>query len=259
MPLSRRVWPFAYLLVLALIAFWPLVLHPTQTLYSDTNDVLAEHLPAKFFLVRSLRETGELPLWNPEQFAGSPFVHDIQVGLFYPPHLPLYFISEPAVGPYLSWLVFGHVVLAGWLMYAYARHAGLGELPAFVAGCGYMLAPRWLMHLFLAGHTVTIGICWLPLVVLCVERAIERRRWTWAVAGGIAYALFTLGTQPQWTLYGSLIIGLWPLRLLTDVHLKRPLLVRWLVAEARVVAIGLGLCAIQLFPTFEAAGESSRA
>src|SRR5262249_13566241 len=48
-------------------------------------------------------------------------------------------------------------------------------------------------------------------------------------------------------------------RLLTDVHLKRPLLVRWLVAEARVVAIGLGLCAIQLFPTFEAAGESSRA
>src|SRR5262245_53640982 len=255
----HRLRPFLALFVLALLAFRPLVLHPAQTLYSDTNDVLAEHLPAKLFLVRSLRETGELPLWNPEQFAGSPFVHDIQVGLFYPPHLPLYFMSESAVGPFLSWLAFGHVVLAGWLMYAYARHAGLGELPAFVAGCGYMLAPRWLMQLFLAGHTVTIGICWLPLVMLCVERAIERRQWAWTVGGGVAYALVILGTGPQWTLYGSLLIGLWPLRLLTDVHLKRPLLLRWLAVEAIVVAIGVGLSAVQLLPTLEAAGETSRA
>jgi len=250
--------PLFALLVLALIAFWPLVLHPTQTLYSDTNDLLAEHLPAKLFLVRSLRETGEVPLWNPEQYAGSPFVHDIQVGLFYPPHLPLYFMSEPAVGPFMSWLVFAHVVLAGWLMYAYGRHAGMGDVAALVAGCGYMLAPRWMMQLFLAGHTVTIGLAWLPLVLLCVERSLQRRRWTWAVSGGVAYALFVLGTHPQWTFYGSLLIGLWPLRLLTDVHIKRPLMIRWFAVEGVVVAIGIGLCAVQLFPTIEAAGEASR-
>src|SRR5262245_30565640 len=335
--------PYLALLVLALLVFWPLVLHPTETLYSDTNDLLAEHLPAKLFLVRSLRETGELPLWNPEQYAGSPFVHDIQVGLFYPPNLPLYFLNEPAVGPFVSWLVFAHVVLAGWLMYAYARHAGLGEAGAFTAGCGYMLAPRWMMQLFIAGHTVSAGICWIPLVLLCVERAIQGRGWRWAVGGGVAYALLILGTHPQWTFYGSLLIGLWPLRLLsrpaenleghrseslsadyaepsaprvavstpsppasggegrdegglgsrgeeagfapgepqppsppaplppkrgeggdrapaTDV--PRPssgiILARWLVAEALVVLVGLSLCAVQLLPTMEAAGESSR-
>jgi len=258
MTIARRVRPFAFLLIVALLAFWPLVLHPTQTLYSDTNDLLAEHLPAKLFLVRSLRETGELSLWNPEQYAGSPFVHDIQVGLFYPPHLPLYFISEPTVGPFMSWLVFAHVVLAGWLMYAYGRHAGLDDVAALVAGCGYMLAPRWMMQLFLAGHTVTIGLAWLPLVLLCVERAIQRRRWMWAVSGGVAYAFFVLGTHPQWTFYGSLLVGLWPLRLLTDVHIKRPLLVRWVAVEAVVVAVGVGLCAVQLLPTMEAAGQASR-
>src|SRR5262245_45432232 len=221
MLLARRVRPFVFLVLLALLAFLPLVLHPTETLYSDINDLLAEHLPAKLFLVRSLRETGELPLWNPEQYAGSPFVHDIQVGLFYPPNLPLYFVSEPAVGPFLSWLVFAHVVLAGWLMYTYAGHAGMGELAAFTAGCGYMLAPRWMMQLFLAGHTVTAGICWIPLVLLCVEKAIQGRRWAWAVGGGVAYALFVLGTHPQWTFYGSLLIGLWPLRLLSDVPVSR--------------------------------------
>ncbi|HEX3148277.1 MAG TPA: YfhO family protein [Gemmataceae bacterium] len=314
---------------LALIAFWPLVLHPTETLYSDSSDLLAEHLPAKIFLVRSLRETGELPLWNPEQYAGSPFVHDIQVGLFYPPNLPLYFISEPAIGTFLSWLVFVHVLLAGWLMYAYARHTGMGELAAFTAGVGFMLSPRWMMQLFLAGHTVTQGICWTPLVILCVERSIQRRSWRWALGGGVAYALFVLGTHPQWAFYGSLLIGLWPLRLAsrerqrpvvseTPASLKedyadlspsppasgregrseggqtshpevpisfsgepqppspptplpptrgergaeprtRDVLTRWLLAEAIVVLIGQGLCAVQLLPTIEAAGESSRA
>jgi hypothetical protein len=250
--------PLVALFALALVQFWPLVLHPTETLYSDTSDLLAQHLPAKVFLVRSLHETGELPLWNPEQYAGSPFVHDIQVGLFYPPHLPLYVLPGSAVGPFLSWLVFAHILLAGWLMYAYARHAGLGELAAFTAGAGYMLAPRWMMQLFLAGHTVTIGIAWIPLVLLCVERAIERRNWRWAFGGGVAYALLILGTHPQWTFYGSLLIGLWPLRLLAGSPANRPFFVRWLTVELVVVAVGVGLCAVQLLPTLEAAGETSR-
>ena len=257
--MAAHARPLAALFALALVAFWPLVLHPSETLYSDTSDLLAQHLPAKLFLVRSLRETGELPLWNPEQYAGSPFVHDIQVGLFYPPHLPLYVLPESAVGPFLSWLVFAHVVLAGWLMYAYGRHAGLGELPAFVAGAGYMLAPRWLMQLFLAGHTVTVGIAWVPLVLLCVERAIVRRNWRWAVGGGAAYSLMILGTHPQWTFYGSLLVGLWPLRLLAEAPARRAFVVRWLTVEVTVAAVGIGLCAVQLLPTTEAAGESSRA
>src|SRR4051812_21605753 len=161
--------PYLLLVALALVQFWPLVLHPSQTLYSDSSDLLAEHLPAKLFLVRSLRETGELPLWNPEQYAGSPFVHDIQVGLFYPPHAPLYFISQPAVGPFLSWLVFVHVLLAGWLTSACPRPGGRAELAACPAGVGFMLSPRWMMHLFLPGHPVTQGICSTPLVIQSEE------------------------------------------------------------------------------------------
>src|SRR5262245_53730633 len=321
----RSQRPIIGLFLLALVPFWPLVLHPTHTPYSVSSDLLAQHLPAKLFLVRSLNETGELPLWNPEQYAGSPFVHDIQVGLFYPPHLPLYFISESAIGPFISWLLFAHVLLAGWLMYAYARHAGLTELAAFVAGVGFMLSPRWMMQIFLAGHVITQGICWLPLILLCIERAIVRKKWSWAIAGGMAYAMLILGTHPQWTFYASLLIGFWPLRLLVRERAPTPALVetqkqdygdqstlppsppasggegrgqggvrspnqmpssspvepqppspqpsppeaggegvgrrllRWLAVEAIVVAIGLALCAVQLLPTIEAAGESSRA
>src|SRR5262245_25849913 len=101
-------WPWCrrplLLVLLALLFFLPLLLHPAQVLYSDYSDLLAEHIPAKRFLVRSFQETGELPLWCPYQFAGSPFVHDIQVAMFYPPHLALLLLPESWVGPALSWL-----------------------------------------------------------------------------------------------------------------------------------------------------------
>ena len=104
------------ILGLGLLFFAPLVLHPRAVLYSDHSDLLAEHLPAKRFLIHSLHETGELPLWCPYTFSGSPFVHDIQVGMFYPPHWPLYLLPEEAVGPGMSWLIVLHVILAGWCM-----------------------------------------------------------------------------------------------------------------------------------------------
>src|SRR5437879_3937868 len=94
-PSSFRGWgPLLVLILLTLLFFYPLVLHPTQVLYADASDLLTEHIPAKRFLVRSFQETGELPLWCPWQFAGSPFVHDIQVAMFYPPHLALLLLPE---------------------------------------------------------------------------------------------------------------------------------------------------------------------
>src|SRR5437773_12527602 len=87
---------------LGLIFFAPLVLHPNPVLYSDHSDLLAEHVPAKRFLVGSWHETGELPRWCPYLFGGAPFLHDIQVGAFYPPHFLLLLLPEDAVGPALS-------------------------------------------------------------------------------------------------------------------------------------------------------------
>src|SRR5262249_14778050 len=111
------------------------------------SDLLAEHVPAKRFLIRSWQETGELPLWCPYHFAGAPFVHDVQVAPFYPPHLALSLLPEEYVGAALSWLVVLHVLLAGLLMYAYARHRNLSPPAALVAAAGFMFAGKWMLHL----------------------------------------------------------------------------------------------------------------
>ncbi len=266
----RSLTPYALLTLLWLLFFHDLVRHPSWVLYSDHSDLFAEHLPVKRFLVRSYQETEELPLWLPYHFAGAPFIHDIQVAAFYPPHALLLLLDEKQVGTALSWLLAGHVLLAGWLMLAYAREQQLGPYGSFVAAVGYMFAGKWLLHLLAAGHYILIGLAWLPLVLLCLERAIRRGSLAWATGAGVAFALVTLGTHPQWTFYAGLLAAAWTLgtALETAGYLGggQPAdsgglarcLGKWLAAGAWLALVAAGLSAVQLLPTMEAATLSIR-
>jgi hypothetical protein len=272
--------PYFILAVLWALYFHPLVLHPARTLHADYSDFLAEHLPAKLFLNREWRSTGELPLWNPYHFAGSPFVHDIQVGCFYPPYAVAYLVPEESLGAALSWVTALHVLAAGVFAYLYARSYNLGEVGSLVAAAGFMLSAKWMTHLLLAGHTVTVGLAWLPLVLLGLERGIRTGR-VWPVGGaGVALALLVLGTHPQWAFYAGVFAAAWTLGtaleragLLASGGREPPVssgpnrgltpparreLLRWLLCGLGVGAIAVPLCAVQLLPSWEASGLSAR-
>jgi hypothetical protein len=237
---------------LTALFFAALVLHPTQVLYSDHSDFLAHYLPAKRFLVESWRETGGMPLWCPYTLGGMPFIHDPQVGAFYPPHWLLLLLPLDALGSALSWLIVAHLLIAGWGTYIYARSQQLDRPAALVAAVGFMFAGKWLLHLLAAGHYTTIGLAWLPWALLYLETAIARASWTWATAAGGFYALVILGTQPQWALYAGILLALWPL---ASTALWR----RWFGYGAWAAVIAVALSAVQILPTLEAAAHSTRA
>ncbi len=278
----KRLSNILLIAILGLVFFGDLVVHPTQVLYADFSDLFAEHIPAKRFLVRSWQETGQIPLWCPHSFSGMPIISDIQVGAFYPPHFLLYLLPEEWIGSALSWLIVLHVIVAGWCMYAYAG-SHLRPLGALTAAIGYMFAGKWMLHLLAAGHYITIGLAWLPLVLLLMEQAIRRRsllRATWA---GAVFAMLILGTHPQWTLYAGFFVTLWTFGTVLnkengnrkeEEHAGSPpvgepssilhppfsmlLLRRWLGYGLWCMLIAAGLTAVQLLPTMEAAGQSSR-
>lgn len=246
-----RLAPILILAGLVLLFFAPLVVQPDGVLYSDHSDLLAHYLPAKRFLVESWRETGEFPLWCPYSLGGMPFVHDPQVGAFYPPHWLLFLLPLDMLGAGLSWLIVAHLLLAGWGTYACAREQGLDRVPALVAGVGFLFAGKWLLHLLAAGHYTTIGLAWLPWALLCLERALRRGGLIWGTWAGVCYALVILGTQPQWAFYAGIFLALWSVASVPD-------LTRWLVYGAWASCIAVALTAVQLLPTWEAAAHSTR-
>jgi hypothetical protein len=261
----RSLIPLLALVLVALLFFAPLLLQPSGVLYAPHSDLLAMHLPMKRFLVRSWQETGEIPLWCPHSFGGMPFAHDVQVAAFYPLHLPLYLLPEERVGSALSWLVVLHVLIAGCCAYAYALNLRLRPAAALVAALGFMFAGKWLLHILAGGHYIMTPLAWLPLVLLLLERAIQRASWIHAAWAGAVFALIVLGTHPQMTLYAGLFVAVWTLgaALYADGELQRAQRKRrlrlWLFLGATTSVLAIGLSAIQLLPAIEATREAGRA
>jgi hypothetical protein len=160
------------------------------------------------------------------------------------------------LGAALSWLVVLHVLLAGACMYLYARHQGLDGIPALLAAVGFMLAGKWLLHVLLGGHYNNVPLAWLPLVLLLVERAIERGGWLRAVAAGVCFAPFPLAAYPYTTLYAGLFVAIWTLG--AALPLGRRGLLRWAGLGVVAATIALLLSAVQLLPNLEVARYASR-
>jgi hypothetical protein len=268
--MERRLGPVLLIPCLALLFFAELLLHPAQTLYSDYSDLLTLHLPSRQFLVRSWQESGEIPRWCPFNFAGMPFVHDPQVSAFYPPHLLLYLVRTELLGAGMSWLIVLHVIAAGWCMYAYARHQGLGVAGALVAATGYMFAGKWLLHILAGGHYNMIPLAWLPLVLLWLEKAVRQKSIGYASAAGASYALIVLGAYPYVTLYAGIFTALWTLGIALEESgilgpaRERPrrhrfiALASWAMLGYWTALVAVALSAVQLLPAIEASREASR-
>ena len=112
-------------------------------------------------------QTGEVPR-NPEQYCGSPFVHDIQVAFLSAARRST--ISNPLSGR--SCGSFRTRQPAGWFMYAYSRHAGMTELarPRRAGDACFWMMPPWRGTRSRKGPAGAAGVA--------VRRGIQRGRWS---------------------------------------------------------------------------------
>ncbi|MCS6863513.1 MAG: YfhO family protein [Gemmataceae bacterium] len=244
--------PVAAVVIIGAAYLHPLIFQPTSTFASDYSDFVAEHLPARIFLHREWSRTGELPRWNPYHFCGSPFIHDIQVGIFYPPYAVSFLLPEHQLGAAFSWMIAFHLLVAGLGAYWYARSHDGGEWASVVTAVGFMLSAKWMTHLLVAGHTITVGLAWLPWLLLAGEAGILRRNGLAVGAAGAVLALLVLGTHPQWAFYAVIFAIAW------TFPPRRVERARWIGTWAGAGMIAFALTAVQLLPTWEAGQWSAR-
>ena len=219
-----------------------------------SGDFRAYYLPNAEYLGARLAR-GELPLWNPHQGAGAPFLASLQVGALYPPNWLHALLPSQTAFAILAGL---HLVLAVALAGGLAGALGAGPAGSALAGIAWAGSVQVVGGIW--SPPVQYAAAWAPGVLLGVERVTTRP--DARSAAGLAAAL-ALGLLCGWpyaiaiaalgaAAYALLVLGARAIR-------QRRLPLRPLALLALGALAGLALAAPQLLPTAELLARSCRA
>jgi hypothetical protein len=246
----------AGLAVLA-VAFWHWdVLSVTGTMPTFAGfDLFAEFLPRHHYAGAALR-AGRMPLWDPTQAAGLPFVATWQAGFFYPPNA-LYGVLP--TGLTMGVLARLHLFLSGAFAFLLAREVQQSRWGALLAGVTYMLCGS---TVFMMYHTCAISAApWLPAALLGAHRLGRRPTAGTAAALAAVMALqFLAGRDFAVVMTLDAVALLTLFQLTVHRHDAEPFrrAIHHLAFLAAAGLLTVGLIAIQAFPTLELAGRSGR-
>jgi len=246
----RRRWIAGAALLIPVLA-WSVPFVPrSRCLYGiDFNSYFRPHL----MMARDCwLLDGEVPAWNPHQYAGTPYLGNLQCQIYYPPNW--IFLALPPEESY-EFLVAIHLLLAGWGTYRLARGFRIGRAGAVIAGLAFSLSFS-LGARVLAGHlTNFVAQALAPMFVHLVFRAWRKPGATSGALLGGWTGLLILGGTPQW-IYHLAALGAaataWKM---------------WTVKESRIGGmatiliaglLGALLSAASWLPSLEVASESMR-
>ncbi len=220
--------PLAMFALAAIVIGWPW-LSGRVTIPWDAK---AGFLPQIQFLAQSLAR-GESPFWMPFAFSGHPQVADPQAMIFSPPFLLLALLdSSPspwAVDATLLVVVF----LGGAALMLWFRDQGWHWAGAIVAALVFCYGASMAWRIQHIGQVLSLA--YLPMTLLCLDRALMERSLLYGVGAGVAAALMVLGRDQIAMLSVYLLIGFTAWRLLSA---ERPL------AEARARVLPLAAAAL---------------
>ncbi len=272
-----------FLMALPLVMFWQVTLGPYTLIPADIPfqyapfkasaaqlgitqiqnpllaDLILENYQWKHFILESLKG-GELPLWNPNLFAGVPFLAAGQHSALNPLSIIYYVLPlEKAYG----WFTVINLGLAGVFMFGFMRTLGLGRASSVFAGIVYQLSGMMLAQVVF--QMIIAAAAWLPLILTMCERIIQQSpalgkrpsSLPWAVIGAFAIACHILAGHVEMVVYTVIIAALYSLWRIGTVigfrYLKvdGPFILKcvgWLL----VMGIGgAALAAVQIVPLVE--------
>ncbi|MGA3283978.1 MAG: YfhO family protein [Verrucomicrobiota bacterium] len=237
----------ACLIALFLFALYPGIILGTHSFFFRDYGLFT--YPVAYYAHESFWH-GEVPLWNPLNNCGVPFLAQWNTSVCYP--LSLIYLLFPLPWS-LSYFCLGHLVLAGVGMYLLAYRWTQNRLAASIAGLVFALNGLMLNSLMWTSNLAALS--WQPLVMLWVEQA-------WRSGGGrrlaiaaLAGAMQMLSGAPEiivftWIMLGMLWLGqAWRKKIPFWPALRRAVIVVVLIA---------GLSAIQLLPFFDLLNHSER-
>ncbi|MBM3832821.1 MAG: YfhO family protein [Verrucomicrobia bacterium] len=237
---------FAALLAVLIIAAFPDVIFGARTFFYRDSGIFG--YPIAYYHRESFWQ-GEMPLWNPLNNRGLPFLAQWNTMVLYP--LSLFYVLFP-----LSWSLgvfcLLHLFLAGLGMYGLARQWTANKLAASVAGLAFAFNGLTLSCLKWPKNIASLA--WMPFVVWLTERG-WREGGRKLVLAALAGAFQMLTGGPEIILLTWVFVGLlW----ISDLFARRQMRGMIVARFPCIILLVAGLAAIQLVPFLDLLKHSQR-
>lgn len=251
------------LVILWLLFFWRLFTPFTTDQASlDKGDFSGQFFAFGAYQYERLSQ-GEIPLWNPYNNGGLPFIADTQAAVFYPPRWITIALSALGGGWTYNSLqleMTAHVLLYTLLMYAFVRRltrrSELSHVAALTAAViiGYGGYTTGYPPLQLA---VLEAAAWLPLSILGILEGTRRRKLAprFIALAGFALGLSWLSGHPQTSWFASYLAAAY---LAYRCHAARAGWRAFAGSLALLGLIALGTTAVTLLPGIEYLSQTTR-
>jgi hypothetical protein len=245
---------FAMVLGALLLACFPQVFLGLETFAAGDMGQFAYPVAA---YLRDSYWKGEMPLWNPLNSCGMPFLAQWNTMALYPPSI-LYILMPLSWGLGVFCLL--HLFWAGLAMYFLAARWTSSRLAAAVAGT--VFAFNGFTWYGVVWPHLLAALAWMPLVVLACDRAWHggRRQLAWAALAG-AMQMLSGGTEViLFTWLVIAVLGLGTLLAGEGIESGLKWRVRWRLTLRFVVIVVwvAGLAAAQLLPFLDLNLHSQR-
>jgi hypothetical protein len=204
---------------------------------SVMGDSILQMFPWKHLTFASLT-SGILPLWNPYQFMGVPFMASMKPLVFYPANI-FFIFGEIKAWNMLLWI---QLFLSVWFTYLFVESMDVEWEYSLLAGIAFAFNSLMVSVLEFGseGHT----LLWLPILLYFVKRFLDSVK-PWYIVGIVfAAACSILAGQLQYFAYIALVVG--SFAVYYGYVNKKP----WQTIVLPFVGIGFGVCitGIQTIP-----------
>jgi len=239
--------------------FWRfLTPNPVDQLRFAEGDFTLHYYAFASYQVEQIQDGNTFPLWNPYNYAGDPFMGNVQWATWY----PLRFVTAMMAGDDglsvedYQFEIILHYWLISVMMLLYLKQ----------------LVTRWESALFgsliytyggyLSGYpmlqpSVLAAVAWTPLILLGAHLSVTKSGWRFAglVLASVGIALSFFGGHPQTTMQMIYFVGAY-LLFLGWYHKVNIFGIAW--RGVLLVGLGVGLASVQLVPAIEFTANSAR-
>lgn len=222
---------------------------PNKAQYFDT---IRQIYPWKIFSINAIR-SGEIPLWNPYSFSGTPLLANFQSSVFYPFNLFYFILNEK-----IAWsiLVFIQPLLTSFFTYFFLREIGITKKSSIFASIAFSYS--LFMSVFLEYNIIGQTFLWLSLLLFIFEKLLKKISIFRIFSFSLVFMFSFFAGHIQIFGFVFLFTVIYAIFRLIIINWNKVKKITFFFFFLFLTILSIGTISIQLFPTLELINLSAR-